>query len=233
LRVDLVVNPATDIVFAVDDLLTPRARLRDENAGTGVSTTKSQLGESLPFFDDDGNLFSMAQLAESATTSASGFVGVKLGALLKNRQAEESRMTAVHLMVSDVAKSGGFYEEVVGLERLQGLEGVTTFDLRTSILNLLPESTPRMVQALGKSGRLTGDWFVFHTKDVGNEMKRLERRGVNFPYGIEESAVGRMAYFNDPNGYSLVLWQPPADETLPMKKINFFPTLNRILREAA
>jgi predicted enzyme related to lactoylglutathione lyase len=133
-------------------------------------------------------------------------------------------------MASDVSKSEAFYTDVVELPRLDGLENTASFDVGPSMLHLIPETTPRLVFSLRKTGRLHGDWLVFHTKDIEERVNRLSRLGAKFPQGIEESAIGRMAYFNDPDGYALVMWQPADDESLPMKKINFFPVLNRILR---
>jgi predicted enzyme related to lactoylglutathione lyase len=231
-EVNLLVNPASNVVFAADDLHMPQALLREEGFDTRFATSTSQLGETLPFYDDGGNLFSMTHFSDQALTTATGFVGPRLAAVLSARAPEQHHFVSINLMVSDIAKSESFYTDVLGLQRLQGLERIVTFDAGTSLLQLVPESTPRMVVALSRAGRLDGDWFVFHTKNIADKVNRLTRLGAKFPEGIEESAVGRMAYFNDPDGYALVMWQPPDDETLPMKKINFFPALNRILSHA-
>ena len=153
--------------------------------------------------------------------------------MLSGHQPDQHLFAGLNLMCSDIAKSEAFYSDVVGLPRLHGLDKTVTFDVGASVLHLVSESTARMVFALNRSGRLHGDWFVFHSSNIVERVNRLTRLGAKFPQGIEESAIGRMAYFNDPDGYALVLWQPPEDETLPMKKINFFPVLKRILRSAA
>jgi hypothetical protein len=84
-----------------------------------------------------------------------------------------------------------------------------------------------LVQFLKKTGRLVGDWIVFHVTDIKATTKALVRRGVKFPSGIETSTIGDVAYFNDPDGYSLVLWKPSG----MTKMINFTPVLERILKK--
>jgi predicted enzyme related to lactoylglutathione lyase len=233
-KVDLVVNPAANVSFAANDLNMPQARLREEGFDTRLAISTNQLGEVLPFYDDAGNLYSMTRLTPQARTTATGFVGPRLSELLDSAAAppDQHRLVGLNLMVSDTAKSESFFSNVLEFRRLEGLENTVTFDVGTALLNLVPESTPRLVSALKKSGRLHGDWFVFYTKDIVDKVNRLGRLGAKFPLGIEESAVGRMAYFSDPDGYALVVWQPPDDQTLAMKKINFFPVLNRILKRA-
>jgi predicted enzyme related to lactoylglutathione lyase len=231
-KVNLVVNPAVNLAFATEDLHMPRARLREEGFDTRTATSKNQLGDTLPFYDEGGNLFSMTHFSDQAKTSATGFVGPKLASMLGARDLDQHVVAGLHLMASDISKSEAFYTDVVGLQRLHGLDDTASFDAGPSILHLVPETTPRLVSSLRKSGRLHGDWLVFHTSNIDDKVNRFSRLGAKFPQGIEDSAIGRMAYFNDPDGYALVLWQPPADESLPMKKINFFPVLNRILRSA-
>jgi len=87
------------------------------------------------------------------------------------------------------------------------------------------EPTNMLVQFLRKSGRLLGDWVVFHTPDIKGTSEALRARGVAFPAGIETSLIGDVAYFNDPDGYSLALWHPSGKT----KMIDFNPALKRLL----
>ena len=74
------------------------------------------------------------------------------------------------------------------------------------------------------------DSLVFHVRDIEETMEALRRRGVEFPNGIEKSSTGPLAYFNDPDGHLLAIWQAPARHT-PDQSIDFHPVLKRILNE--
>jgi predicted enzyme related to lactoylglutathione lyase len=55
-------------------------------------------------------------------------------------------------------------------------------------------------------------------------VKRLEARGVSFPYGIQNDKGGKFALFSDPDGHSLFLYEitqqerPEDLETAPYKE---------------
>lgn len=231
-RVPLVINPAVNTRFATGDIAGPGGVLSSEGGGGPAPTAQDELGESLPFYDDDGNLYSLSALDSTVAATLGGPVGERLGHFLEGHQPERGKLAVTTLMVTNVVKSAEFYREVLGLEQLGVTNGVASFDVGASILRLAPEPTTRTVRSLFRAGRLNGDWLVFHTGSIRRTVSRLERKGVKFPLGIEESATGRLAYFTDPDGIALVLWDPPSNETLPEGYINFFPVLNRILQQA-
>lgn len=232
-RVPLVTNPALNMRFMMNNVEAgPGAALSNENDGVGVTPASDELGKSLPFYDDDGNLFSVSQFDEDVAASAGDEVGRAMKSIKSSREGESVHLAATTLLVSNVVKSAEFYRETLGFKQLGATNGVATFDVGGSVLRLQPEPTPRTVRSLFRSGRLNGDWLVFHTKSIADTVKKLQGAGVSFPLEIEESATGQLAYFTDPDGSSLVLWEPPEKSALPDGYINFFPVLNRLLSAA-
>ncbi len=73
--------------------------------------------------------------------------------------------------------------------------------------------------------------MIFYVREIKREVEFLASRGVKFPGWIEGStAAGFVAYFQDPDGHNLWLWEPPSAYT-PDMPINYFPVLERILRD--
>ena len=231
-KMTLAVNPATNFSFttrSIDDL---HKLLSVEGGNTRSLMSKGAFGEQLSTFDIDGNQFSLTQASDRPSGAAAGLFGVKLAALNKAR-ASEASLVGVSFFASSLRDSSAFYRDTLGLRELKGAKGVSAFDLGTTILTIQPEPTLNLVKGLSSSGRLNGDWIVFHVRDISSTAESLGKRGVKFPLGIETSVIGKMAYFQDPSGHSLVIWQPPLDQALGMKKINFYPVLNRILAKVA
>jgi predicted enzyme related to lactoylglutathione lyase len=154
-----------------------------------------------PFVDRNGNFYSVAQ-AESLRHDVIGYT----------------------LMVSDIRESEHFYGRVLGLET----EGDHVFSCGTITIRLRHETAIGLLASLNRMQRLMGDWVVFHVTDIETMAARLESRGVRFPCGIEDSRSGRIAYFNDPNGHSLNLWEPPDEPA----DINYFPVLTRLVNRS-
>lgn len=235
-------NPASSLLFAPSDFQSSIQKLY-LTRGMITSPSRSEAGEKLVFLDDDGN-FSCFYKPSSAALS--GIDGAKLNALLRNRRAAESTdvkfdeerktgpqkipnpVVGIELLVSDLSKSKKFYADVLGLQLLSSGTNEAKFDVGPVILTLRLEPTSMLVQFLKKTGRLMGDWFVFHVEDIKASTKSLVQQGIKFPAGIETSIIGDVAYFNDPDGYSLVLWQPSGKT----KMINFKPVLERLLKES-
>jgi predicted enzyme related to lactoylglutathione lyase len=124
-------------------------------------------------------------------------------------------------MVSDLDNSHEFYGGVLGLTT----DASCAFVCGRVTIQLRRESAIGLVKSLNRMQRLMGDWAVFHVTDIETTAARLENRGVRFPSGIEDSQSGRIAYFNDPDGHSLNLWQPPGEPT----EMNYFPVLTRLI----
>jgi predicted enzyme related to lactoylglutathione lyase len=232
-------NPASSLVFSPVDF---KASLRDLYTDRNIVTApeRSAAGECLRFVDDDGNFSCFYRPSRTALSSRSG---EKLREILESGQGRGARVmdTALdsqpsfeavpnpvigfELLVSDLAQSKKYYHEVLGCTLLESSSEESKFDVGGIMLTLRVEPTNMLVQFLRKSGRLLGDWVVFHTPDIKGTSEALRARGVAFPAGIETSLIGEVAYFNDPDGYSLALWQPSGRT----KMIDFNPALKRLL----
>ena len=129
--------------------------------------------------------------------------------------------------MSDLATSCRFYGETLGLTPLERSDTTAKFDMGQVILTLHREPTNMLVRLLRNSGRLMGDWVVFHVDDIKGTTAALQSRSVTFPAGIESSLIGDIAYFTDPDGYSLNVWKPSGRT----KMIDFNPALQRMLRD--
>jgi predicted enzyme related to lactoylglutathione lyase len=233
-------NPASSLVFSPVDF---KASLRDLYTDRNIVTApeKSAAGECLRFVDDDGNFSCFYRPSRTAMSSRSG---EKLREILERRpgqgahvvdtafeskpgseEAVPNPVIGFELLVSDLARSKKYYNEILGCTLLESSGEEAKFDVGGIILTLRVEPTNMLVQFLRKSGRLLGDWVVFHTNDIKGTSEALRAHGVAFPAGIETSLIGDVAYFNDPDGYSLALWQPSGRT----KMIDFNPALKRLL----
>jgi len=237
-------NPASAVVLSPVDFKTSAMKLYTDRASV-TPPEKSETGECLRFLDDDGNTYCFYKPSGSALLEHPA--GEKLGSILKSRWPStgarlvdaafdgDSRAAATvpnpvighELLVTDLGKSKRYYTDVLGLRLLESSAQEAKFDAGAMILTLRLEPTNMLVAFLRKSGRLLGDWIVFHTDSIKQTSKALEANGVAFPAGIETSKIGDIAYFNDPDGYSLNLWEPSGKT----KMIDFNAPLRRILNE--
>jgi len=237
-------NPASSLVLAPVDFRNSARKLFDDRQSASAAV-RTPSGESLSFLDEDGNYCCFQRLSQAALM---GDAGVKLHHILRNRWAPpdplittvaddkrikmdktmDNPMIGIDLMVSDLQVAGRFYKDVLGLRPLDSSTGEMKFDIGNLVLTLRLEPSNSLVSFLRRSGRLLGDWIVFWTPDIEGVSKELTAKGIKFPAGIEKSPIGDTAYFNDPDGYSLVLWKASGFT----KMIDFNPVLNRILKEA-
>lgn len=233
-------NPASTLQFVPTDFADAVRNLHEDRK-LATPPERAASGELLRFVDDDGNFNSFYDPSSAALRSGAG---VKLASILDwNRQTSGIRtvaatqeprqpsvrapMVGIDLLVSDLQRSRRFYGETLGFKPLEETDTEAKFDLGRVILTLRREPTNMLVQLLRKSGRLLGDWIVFHVDDIKRTTEALEGRGVKFPAGVETSLIGDIGFFNDPDGYSLNVWRPSGRT----KMIDFNPALNRILKD--
>lgn len=212
-RMMLVSNPASEFVirsaFPVN-FITTAAGVGGPAEATAARVEDLKAMGSI--VDDDGNYMAVepveagAKLAAEAAPAAAPFVSY-------NR------------MVSNLDKSREFYGKVLGLTGVKSKAGQANFHVGHVTISLRKESAVGLVRSLHGSGRLNGDWALFAVDDIEKSAKELEKGGVRFPMGIEDSGHGRGAYFTDPDGHVLNLWQPPAKPD----DIDYFPVLKRLL----
>ncbi|HYY59219.1 MAG TPA: VOC family protein [Pyrinomonadaceae bacterium] len=229
----LVSNPASEFVLVPARFQTSVRKIKAEHKGP-AQALKTEAGDTISFVDDDGNFTAFYRPSSPAFN---GKAGMKLNALLAQQSRQGGRgarartrnqIVAHNLLVSDLKRSREFYQQVLGLRTLQATKYELKFDVGTLILSIKQESAVGLVGSLKRAERLLGDRIIFHVADIEAATEALARRGVEFPGGIEKSVHGPRAYFNDPDGHSLMLWQP-SDES---NGIDYSPVLHRILKNA-
>jgi catechol 2,3-dioxygenase-like lactoylglutathione lyase family enzyme len=235
------VNPAEEMVLVPADFgaAVPRAArnfLRPD-AEVARAVTKAKEGQpQLSFFDINGNLTTLTRPNQRGLPGA---YGNKVKQLLRARGMTVSgrgkpnnpaSLIGITFLVADIPTSTKFYREVLGLRALRRERDRVAFDAGALILRTQAEREVGLVKSHSQRGLLT-DQVIWYTPDITAEVANLKGRGVDFPNGIEETiSSGFVAYFPDPDGHNLWLWQPPP-QYVPEMPINFFPVLNRILSE--
>jgi predicted enzyme related to lactoylglutathione lyase len=230
---DAVINPASDLLIAPRKL--GPTVLASARALRLVQPSPAVARSGYSFFDNDGNLMSFYK-----APAASGRLGMKLTSLTSVRAMRarttalvgvpappaESQVLGFRLMVSDVARSTAFYQNVLGFKSLGKLGADVAHDAGP-IIALRPESHGGLMNMLRARQRLLNDWYVIMVDDIEAEVARLKKSKVGFPQGIESSGIGDMAYFTDPDGHSFALWKP-SGKTASAHPIDFYPNLQRI-----
>jgi catechol 2,3-dioxygenase-like lactoylglutathione lyase family enzyme len=115
-------------------------------------------------------------------------------------------MPTVH--VSDVDSSVRFYTEVLGLKLAERYGNHWASVQAGSVkIGLHPASAQNPA---GRNGSIT---MGFAAVGVLEEIvRKLEARGVSFPYGIQKDEGGKFALFPDPDGHSLFLYEITQQE---------------------
>jgi catechol 2,3-dioxygenase-like lactoylglutathione lyase family enzyme len=233
-------NPVSELIVVPHSLDDAARRIADWtgrplNEITPLITTAREDQPQLSVFDVNGNLTSFTRPTDAVI---SGPFGDRLRGLLRRRGYDTeidphpdtpTSVVGFTLIVSDMAASERFYREVLGLSVLRRDDKIS-FDAGPIILRIQPEKFTGQVQQQ-REQKLLKDQLIFYVREIRREVEFLTSRGVEFPGGIEASvAAGFVAYFRDPDGHNLWLWEPPSAFT-PDMPINYFPVLERILRE--
>src|SRR5262249_40655138 len=104
------------------------------------------------------------------------------------------------------------------------------FDTGPIILRIQPEKFLGQVKQV-RDQKLLKEQVVFYVREVKKEVDFLRCRGVEFPGGMEGSvSAGFVACCVGRDGQNVWRWEPPTEFT-PDMPINYFPVLERILRE--
>jgi len=229
----LVSNPASEFVLGTRDIAGFVPSLPGAPAGAPPPAAVS-------IVDDDGNFFAIHHTAAPPLPAAdpgaapwSADPGVAPAAPDPGAAPPAgppaptvaSPLTGFNFMVSDLAASRKFYGGVLGLQPAQSPPNTGVFKSGRVTITLTQETAVGLVHSLNASGRLNADWLMFAVGNIEGTAVQLEKAGVKFPTGIEDSPHGRGAYFTDPDGHPLNLWLPPASSD----DIDYFPVLNRLL----
>jgi catechol 2,3-dioxygenase-like lactoylglutathione lyase family enzyme len=244
-------NPASEMVLVPHSLDVAARRIADTTGRplaefTRLITTARENQRQMSLFDVNGNLTTFTRPTNAVITGA---FGDRLRGLLRRRGLDIERrrsgrrrrealdlhpdtptfVVGFTLVVSDMAASERFYREVLGLPVLRRDRKVS-FDAGPLILRIQAERYLGQVKRQSERGLLK-DQLIFYVREIKKEVDFLTRSGVKFPEGIEGSvSAGFVAYFADPDGHNLWLWEPPTAFRSDMP-INYFPVLERILLE--
>jgi len=110
------------------------------------------------------------------------------------------RLSSLEVEVPDVSRAREFYSGKLGLPAAAG--AYPRAAAATGAAALMLSQRAATDAAAPRSALLLG------TADLAASMAALARSGIEFPHGVEESAVGRYADFEDPFGNRLALVQP-------------------------
>jgi predicted enzyme related to lactoylglutathione lyase len=189
------------IGFRVPDVEAARARLEEAGVEFRRETYDSGVCYGAGFGDPNGNrLLLHHRYAPSEPFD------------VPNQEVE--RADFVGILTTDLERAEPFYEQVLGLVRdpnhTQGWP-----DFRTGNVSVILTD----VAKTGDEFRPNGGAVALRVPDVAATTERLKSAGVTFPFDdVYDSGVCHMAFFNDPDGNSLMLhrrYAPYNDGTLP------------------
>ena len=131
-------------------------------------------------------------------------------------------LAAVRLQTKDVEVSRHFYKDVVGIKSIEEDEEKSKsksahFDLGNIRLTL----TQATVSKGEKMTETPPSQLVFVVENsIETVHSDLAKRGVKFKSKkISEDATGKTISFSDPDGNTIVLWQPPKRDTKNYKAV--------------
>jgi predicted enzyme related to lactoylglutathione lyase len=233
-------NTVSELIVIPQNLDVAAQRIADTSGRpladiTRMITTAREDQPQLSVYDVNGNLTTFTKPTNQVI---SGPFGDRLRGLMRRRGFDTeldprpdtpTSVIGFTLVVSDMVVSEKFYRETLGLPVLRHDDKIS-FDAGSIIFRIQPEKFLGQVKQQ-REQRLLKDQLIFYAREIKKEVNFLSDRGVVFGGGIEGSvSAGFVAYFQDPDGHNLWLWEPPTKFT-PDMPINYFPVLDRILRD--
>jgi len=106
---------------------------------------------------------------------------------------------AVYYHVTDMEKSIAFYRDVLGFP-LKSRDYVARFDIDGVLFELVPNPPGAALPGIGNARLSLG------VTDIRQAARELQARGVATT-PVKEEPGGLLAYFKDPDGNELCLWQ--------------------------
>jgi len=106
---------------------------------------------------------------------------------------------AVFYYVNDLQTSVAFYRDGLGLP-LVSEDYVARFDLDGVLVELVPHPPGSAVTGIGNAR------LCFSVSDLQETLDQLHARGIATS-GIMNKKGGKIAFFHDPDGNELTLWQ--------------------------
>jgi catechol 2,3-dioxygenase len=117
----------------------------------------------------------------------------------------------VHLTVSDLDRSAGYYGTAVGLETLERAEGRATLGVGDRSLLVLVE-VPGAPPAAGYTGLYHFALLVPQRVDLARWLAHAARDRVPLT-GLSDHFVSEAIYLNDPDGHGIEIYQDRPRET--------------------
>lgn len=104
------------------------------------------------------------------------------------------------VFVKDYPAAVEFYGQTLGLEHSADYGKIPGGEFETGSLTLQVLDAA----AVGREFQPSGSPIAFHVEDVAAARAELESKGVDFIADTMDSGVCHMAFFNDPDGNSLM-----------------------------
>lgn len=130
-------------------------------------------------------------------------------------------LAAVKLQTKNVEVIKNFYRDVIGLKLIEEDEDKSKnksvhFDLGNTRLTLTQVS-----QSKGEHAEAPTSQLVFVVENsIETVHADLLKRGVKFKSKkVSEDSAGKTISFGDPDGNSIILWQPPKRDTKNYKAV--------------
>jgi predicted enzyme related to lactoylglutathione lyase len=143
-------------------------------------------------------------------------------------------LAAIWFRCKNVEQSKRFYGKILGLKSIEyesednsgpriqnGTTGVH-FDLGTVRLTLIPQDEEiKNGKSAAPQGVGASDQLVFVVENSIDVVQAdLVKRGVKMKSRkIVENAMGKTAWFTDPDGHIIYLWQPPRRESESFQEV--------------
>jgi predicted enzyme related to lactoylglutathione lyase len=115
----------------------------------------------------------------------------------------------VFLRAEDPEKLYAWYEQNLGIKRTEdgGFVFFSDGPREMTILAFFPQDTTYFGSAHQQS------MLNFRVDDLDGVVERLQAAGAEIDPKREEHEFGRFAWFSDPEGNRVELWQPPGPAT--------------------
>jgi predicted enzyme related to lactoylglutathione lyase len=112
-----------------------------------------------------------------------------------------NRIGAIILLVSDMKKSMGFYNDILGMELKQVTEDWVEFSKQGTVIALHPRKKKRKLKKSRNNSILIG----FNVSDLESVCRDLGKKKVKFYKRLTDETFGRHAIIEDPDGHLISL----------------------------
>ena len=130
-------------------------------------------------------------------------------------------LAAIRFYCKNMKDSVAFYKEVIGLKQVETRDikdDNAYFDLGNILLALRPKTQSRGVDSQKQT---PPDNFVFLVENsIEVVQSELVKRGAKMKSKrIVQDSNGKTAWFADPDGHVIYLWQPPRRDSKKFKEV--------------